>query len=200
MGYCCFVRRENLPEGEVRVALTVSDAQNWFGKGYYELATSTWGHRLPRLAFEHNDLFNPLFSKIRQAMAAQMRRMYRWIIFLFVPSFVILAIGLATGGFEENALLAISFLLANILPIILVVGPCKLRRFREWQQERDEKIQLAVNESAPEWESQTPYTLTYEVDNRAPKLQYLCFRLKDGVEGSVTDGEVNEEETEIEIV
>lgn len=173
-------RRETLPDGEIRVALNAPPAQMFCGTGYFNMLGRTVVHP-PVLEREYHGLYLRLHYRVREVYLRWHNRLAVGLIVTILPFVILLGIGNATNGFNNNPLFALAFALSFLAPLFLMAGPYQLPRFRALQDEKDREIDKVVEEYAPEFESKSRFILTLEEDMKFPRLKYLCFREKRGL-------------------
>ena len=178
------VRRDDVPEGEYRVALNGSKAQKHWGRGYYYMDAETM--TFPPLATEHRLLYASLCQKVVTAQKHRNRKMLPRVLLLLSPFFVLLftpvTVVILSGDTEgdvgdsaiaNNPFFLTAFVLSFVLPF-LVLGRCA----KKWtiQIEYEAELKEIVEESAREWNEATEYRLSLEEDHEWPKLVYLRFQ------------------------
>lgn len=174
-------RRDEPPEGEIRVALNPSKRMMSRENGYFFMKPSDSGHLgYPPPAVEHVDLYAVLEASVLAQQKAYNRKALPWILLLLVPFIIMLVVGDNTEGLDGSPyqnLFLVGFVVSLFLPALLISGPClKLPLFKRLDQEKRAELETIVNDQAQSWSTETEYRLTLEEDTAFPPIVYLCFR------------------------
>ena len=197
------IRLDTPGPGEFRVAVSASNAQKELGTGYFFAENLLQLQRGSAPILSNNEqkmLYLQFIVSIDKNNKRRSRRFLPFALCLLIPFFIMLVVGDATEGFDDNPIFLSGFVFSVILPFAVIPWiPGVQNAEREWLAELD----IIHEEAIPKWTEQG-YHVSRVEDKRCPKMIYFSFKkmMQEGSQEEEQEQEVGmaEEEFEAEMV